>query len=357
MYEFELQRQFLPNEKLTQGQIAEHAHRFLNIKTVADLAALLKMQPTELMSYSLQKQEYESFYVPKPKGGKRFIENPCKRLKAIQRKLNLYLQCVYYFAKPNCAYGFVLTAAHDEQPRHILTNAAQHLGQRWLLNIDLADFFHHVSTKRVQDILRSKPFALNDHAALIISNLCTHNGRLPMGAPTSPVLSNFACGNMDTLLAAFAAQHDLIYTRYADDMTFSSSKKLSSRVLIALKAAIVGSNFVVNEQKVHLTHRRDLPEVTGLILYKKRVDVAPSLLRNIQKQLVLLNAFSQVQVMPHEGFYTPDLPPELLNKMRATVQGQINFVGFVRGKTSKLYQKLCKKMSKVFVQKVKKEKQ
>jgi RNA-directed DNA polymerase len=230
-----------------------------------------------------------------------------------------------------------------------LTNAERHLGQNWLLNIDLSDFFHHVDINRVQAFLHQKPFHLNHHAALIVAQLCTHNGRLPMGAPTSPVLSNFACGGMDALLTEIANQQDLVYTRYADDMTFSSKKKISSRLILQLKDAINNSKFIVNEQKVHLTHRRDLPEITGLILHKKRVDIAPSLLRNIQKQLVLINAFSQVQITPHDGLYSPDLPKEVLNKLRATVHGQLNFVGFVKGKTSKLYQKLSKKLEKIVV--------
>ena len=101
----------------------------------------------------------------------------------------------------------------------------------------------------------------------------------------------------------------------------------------------------MNEQKVHLTHRRNLPEVTGLIIFKKRIDIAPSLLKHIQKQLLVLHAYTQVEILPHEGVYAPQLPTELLNKLRASVQGQINFVGFVKGKTSKLYRKLVKRLN------------
>ena len=111
----------------------------------------------------------------------------------MQSVLNDYLQAVYWLQKTSSAYGFVIrpTDARDE-PRNIVTNAEQHLRKAWLLNADLEDFFHYVTADEVLRVFTEKPFEFPTDLANLLTRLTTLNGRLPMGAPTSPVLSNLA---------------------------------------------------------------------------------------------------------------------------------------------------------------------
>ena len=101
------------------------------------------------------------------------------------------------------------------------------LAKPYLLNVDLLDFFHAVKRDRIYDIFRSKPFNFKRNLPDILADLTTYQARLPMGTPTSPVLSNFACRELDRGLLLFSENMLWTYTRYADDMSFSSPNRSS----------------------------------------------------------------------------------------------------------------------------------
>ncbi|MDB5596854.1 MAG: hypothetical protein JWM36_3815 [Hyphomicrobiales bacterium] len=150
--------------------------------------------------------------------------------------------------------------------RSVKSNAEAHRRRRFIVNLDLQDFFPGITERRVAGLLRA--LGIDRRVSEIVAFLCCHMGRLPQGAPTSPVLSNMICYRLDTDLLLVAKSGRAIYTRYADDITFSSYQpptklfdvavpgagRFSPDVLAPqLRAAITSNGFVVNSDKAHYT--------------------------------------------------------------------------------------------------------
>jgi RNA-directed DNA polymerase len=201
-------------------------------------------------------QRYRNFEIPKKSGGKRLITAPIEEIKELQRTLNELLNIIY---QPRLStHGFALN-------RSIVTNAEAHVGARFVFNLDLADFFPSIHFGRVRGMFLKKPFQCNPAVATVLAQLCCHDGKLPQGAPTSPTISNLICGRMDVDLQRFAREHACTYTRYADDITFSSERRVfpsgiayydaktgKLQVGEALLSVIKKNTFVVNEAKLRL---------------------------------------------------------------------------------------------------------
>ena len=126
----------------------------LELKTRQDIASLLDVK-YELLNYHLYispaDKRYTSFTLPKKSGGERRISAPVTGLKIIQQKLNQALQAVYQ-PKP-ATQGF-------SPERSIVTNAYPHTGKKYVLNIDLQDFFPSINFGRVRGMFMATPYNL-----------------------------------------------------------------------------------------------------------------------------------------------------------------------------------------------------
>jgi RNA-directed DNA polymerase len=190
--------------------------KFYALRTRQDIAALVDISDYQLR-YHLYivspQRRYKSFQIPKKSGTTRQITAPSSSLKIIQRKLNQVLQAVY--RPKSCNHGFV-------RQKNILTNAREHVRRRVVLNIDLEDFFPSINFGRVRGMFISPPYKLNPSVATVLAQIYCFSNELPQGAPTSPIVSNMICAKIDDQLRALARKHRCLYTRYADDMTFST---------------------------------------------------------------------------------------------------------------------------------------
>ena len=186
-------------QKSSKAQLIKRGKAFLELYDLQSVTAFLHVERHQLKFMSAY-PNYDSFYVRKPKGGKRLIEQPAKPLKRLQKLLAKHLQGVYYPMKTKAAYGFIPVPGDEEAPRNIYTNACQHLGQQWVLNLDMKSFFHTITEEHVLQTFIHPPFELSQEAALCLARICTLHGRLPMGAPTSPVLSNLVFIEADKTL-------------------------------------------------------------------------------------------------------------------------------------------------------------
>jgi len=171
----------------------------------ADLREWLGSRPPWTRGY-----DYRRFSVPKRRGATRQIDAPGDKLKDLQRRVLHRL--LNPLGVADSATGFV-------QGRSIVDNARPHAGRPVVINLDLADFFPSITAQRVEAVWRA--LGWNDEAARILSAICTLEGRLPQGAPTSPALSNQVCRHLDARLERLAASVGGTYTRYADDVTIS----------------------------------------------------------------------------------------------------------------------------------------
>ena len=278
--------------KLTMATLRRRAARFGACRGTDDLARLLLTDPVRLAILG-EDPKYRTYLIPKKRRGTfRRIEDPRPALKTVQRRLNSYLQAVYHGRKTRAAYGFVVNPVDDPDPRNIKTNAERHVGARYLLNVDMRDFFHLIDRPAVEKMFYTPPVDLPKLTARRLAGLCCYLGRLPMGAPTSPVLSNLAAIPLDGKLEAFAAERGWIYTRYADDLTFSSDRyPITLADIGPLNETVKCFNFELNHAKSRLFGPGDeLKEVTGLIIGPDRVALAPSYLHALRQGIAQLDS-------------------------------------------------------------------
>jgi hypothetical protein len=249
----------LPSLRYVRSQ----KNKWLACAGLHSLQQLLKLTPHKLKQLEAERK-YTLFTIPKKDGSKRMIENPPELLKKLQRKINDYLQAVYYFTRHPASFGFCLRVKNEQHPHTIYTHALQHTGCHYLLNADLKDFFHTVSWQKVYDVFSRPPFIHNEAAVKWLCHITTHSGRLPMGAPTSPVISNLAATAMDLAMDALARRNNCRYTRFADDLSFSSVQPYSATLKEEVLACIQEQGFVPNLNKIKEFGRKDIKIVTGL---------------------------------------------------------------------------------------------
>lgn len=163
-----------------------------------------------------------------------------------------------------------------------MTNGRAHVTRRFVFNADLHDFFGTINFGRVRGFfLKDKNFALHPDVATVIAQIACFENKLPQGSPCSPVISNLLAHSLDIQLARLAAKHGVSYTRYADDLTFSTNKP-SFPVEIAmledihswktgagLERIVANSGFSFNPSKTRLQYRDSRQEVTGLTVNRK----------------------------------------------------------------------------------------
>jgi len=189
---------------------------FFGLSSRPDISSLLDVDYPRLMYhlYVLPRDSrYKEFTIPKKSGGVRSITAPVTPLKIIQRKLNQVLQAVY---RPRFSvHGFA-------RKKSVSTNALEHSRQRYVFNIDLKDFFPSINFGRVRGLFMSEPFNLCPEVATTLAQICCYDGKLPQGAPTSPVISNMICSRMYGALQQLAKNIDAT-TR--DTLTTSHSPR------------------------------------------------------------------------------------------------------------------------------------
>lgn len=223
-----------------------------------DLATWLEMTPEQLRAVQ---PHYHSFEIPKRGGGSRTILAPDDDLKEVQRRI-LHRALPGLRAHP-AVHGF-------EEGRSIVTNARAHVGKAVVITLDIRDFFAQTSSQRVIAYLRRIGWSRQNAAE--ITRLCTWQGALPQGAPTSPRLSNLVNYRLDARLAGLAAKLGADYTRYADDITFSLAKDERDAVWALVRATrtiLEDEGYELHPDKVSVRRRHQRQEVTGLVVNER----------------------------------------------------------------------------------------
>lgn len=200
-----------------------HLAELKSAATRSDVATLLQTSLQGLTSilYMLPiANRYTAFEIPKKGGGTRTIKAPDEKLKLLQKKLSIVLQdCL---DEINAAKGVKRTIAHGFKRKcSIVSNAAEHHHRRWVLNLDLKDFFPSINFGRVRGLfIKDKNFLLNKDVATILAQIACDGTALPQGSPCSPVISNLIAHVMDMHIVRLTAEVGCTYSRYADDPDF-----------------------------------------------------------------------------------------------------------------------------------------
>lgn len=253
--------------------------KFSDIKSRNELADFLKV-PRKKLSYILYvvspESCYHSFEIPKKCGDMRKINAPNKDLKYVQKMLAnaLYSYQREYreseAIRQNVSYAF-------EKGKGITLNAAIHRNKRFVLNVDLEGFFDSFHIGRVVGYFeKNRHFNFPHEVAVTIGKIACYQGKLPQGSPCSPIITNLICENLDIRLIKLSKKYKLDYTRYADDITFSTNcadfVTFQESFMTELTAVIRSAGFKLNPQKTRLQYKDAQQKVTGLVV-NKRVSV------------------------------------------------------------------------------------
>jgi len=316
------------------------------------------------MHYMLPKHKYKEFVIQKKSGGLRVISSPTRKLKIIQLCLKVFFQRHYDLLDPHHSVcGFILG-------RSIVDGAKWHVGKKYVLNIDLKDFFDTIDFYRIKKMLTHPPFNLIEDKNMpeknlpcIIANLCCqhrifirqdklgnkkeiHRSVLPQGAPTSPVLSNLVCKYLDKHLYSLAKEYNAVYTRYADDITFSCNKNIfkeNSNFRKKLRYIIESKeHFKINTEKTRVQSWEYKQEVTGLTVNKK-LNVPKRYIKQLRMWLYYWERYGYERT---QSFFINKYLSEKKNVRHQNVQiknvicGKLDYLKMVVGENNLMYTKL-----------------
>lgn len=201
--------------------------------------------------------------------------------KALARRLEAYLAFLLDEHPHPCVYGY-------RPGRNIRENAAAHCGKKYILKLDIKDFFPSITTDMVLDFLRV--IGVASEVAGLLARFVTIEGSLPLGFPTSPVLSNGIMLPLDHAFNLIAESVDARYTRYADDLTFSSDEYLPDINII--RDLLKGQGFYLAEDKSRLSKRGQAHFVTGLSVADPSAPHVPAAKkRRLRQQLYFAQKF------------------------------------------------------------------
>lgn len=331
---------------------------FLAIRSPQELAGLLGYEYRLLVSVlyrTPRAEKYTSFQIPKKRGGMRTIDVPVPVLKELQRRLSAVLYAVH--TPRHSAHGFL-------QERGIATNASVHVGRRYVGNVDLESFFGSINFGRVRGLFLAKSYALSEPVATVLAQICCHENALPQGAPTSPIVSNMVATMLDRAMERLARMHGCRYSRYADDLTFSTDRAVFPPELLkpnsegtvvigeALAVSLQQQGFRPNREKVRLSNRRGRQEVTGLIVNEK-VNVRREYIRQLRAMIHALQkygeaaataehyrVFSALRMRPsriERRRQPPHSASEVRPNLATVIEGKLEFLGSTLGKESPVY--------------------
>lgn len=336
-----------------------------NMKTVKDFAALLdhikrdefgtpKYKVTEqlLLHFSNAKKvpnRYKKFLIRKKSGGTREINAPCYQLGVLLYIANILLKSLY---TPNqCVTGFT-------EGKSVVDNAKMHVCHHYVFNIDLKDFFPSIPQARVWARLQLPPFNFSQPIANVMAGLCCHINSdgtgcvLPQGAATSPLLTNAICDKMDRRMRGVAKRFGLHYSRYADDMTFSSMHNVyqeGSEFRQEIKRIIEDQGFKMNEKKTRLLRDGQRQEVTGLTV-NSVVNVSRKYISDLRW---ILHVWETEGYAKAYSLFYPKYKKEkgYIKKgepvMENVIGGKLNYLRMVRGTNNSACNKLQERYNKL----------
>lgn len=235
----------------------------------SELCRFFEMKESELLRFARTcPYRYKEFHIPKANGGSRKIAQPSRELKSIQR-----LIVARYLNKLPVHPAATAYNRGDS----VLSNARQHRGNQYILKMDFSDFFNSLFPRNLWLACESVPdYGFSQVDMELLTNLLFYKPKsgsgllLSIGAPSSPFISNAVMHCFDGRVVGLLADQQIWYTRYADDMTFSTNRRsVLNSIPTLVSAALRESNLAnlkVNERKTVFLSRKGNRTVTGLVI-------------------------------------------------------------------------------------------
>jgi RNA-directed DNA polymerase len=267
---------------------------------------------------------YRAIRIPKNAGGFRDLLSPSESLMTVQRWiLHEILNHVPRHTN-NFAYFRKVTARECAQ---------RHAGAKWMIKADLHNYFPSISEKRVYSVF--KGLGYSSLVSFELARLCTWSptqapersitfdgspsrassfepyaplapGVLPQGAPTSGALANAATARLDDALSDLAVKHHMVYTRYSDDMTFSSphgfDRRLAAQIISEIRRLVTASGLELHTRKTRIIPPGARKIVLGMLVTETGVSILPEHRRMIDLHVHAVRKYGPVEYAARRGF-------------------------------------------------------
>ncbi|MER1957018.1 MAG: reverse transcriptase domain-containing protein [Solibacillus sp.] len=312
------------------------------------IAELLDVPFREFYETLQDEERYHAFGIGKKRAGKRIIYAPNDQLKHIQQQ---FLHVLDQYPVHRQAHGF-------SKGKDFITNASLHVGKNFIFTFDVENFFPSIKQRTVKSYFRST-LNLTNHTSNVLTDLVCHpDGFLPQGAPTSPVMTNLILYRFDQHMEALAKKYKCTYSRYADDITFSTNENVFPS---AIAKQNVDENWQVNDnivkelkdyglkihpQKVHMQMPSSKKFVTGVVVNEK-LNVNRSYIKQVRAAIYNLQTKKHYKqevckvIGQQERHWHFVERTQVLQAIRV-LRGQIEHIGNVRGKQDTYYTQLLK---------------
>lgn len=216
----------------------------------------------EASLWAMAASGYKQLRVPKRHAnGARNLSLPRRPLRMVQDALRRHLNA--QLEVHGAAHGFV-------SGRSIATAAAVHTAPTVVVSLDLADFYGHVLAKHVRATVGR---VLEQRDVDFVLRACLVDGHLPQGAPTSPTLANAALVPLDRRLSSLRVAYGDThwrYTRFADDLAFSTDTPTSRRdvgwLLERVERAVWLEGQELAVDKSQICRRQQSQRVQGIVV-------------------------------------------------------------------------------------------
>ena len=309
-------------------------------KNRKELSRLLGYQPkavTSIIYLTPLDQRYKTFTIPKKSGGDRVIKAPDPKLKKLQQHLAYILyQCLDEIedgrSAPPVSYGFRRGAS-------LSANAKRHKRRRFVLNIDIEDFFPSFNFGRVRGyFLNDQNFQLAPEVATTIAQIACDGNALPQGSPCSPIISELIGQILDLRMLRLAKKYGVRYSRYADDITLSTNQRQFPKGLAEpdiadlsawklgddLEKCVQNSGFKINSTKTRMQVQGSRQTVTGLVVNEK-ANIPCKYYRNARAMCDSLFTNGQYFKDLVKNEVTGQMEPKYLSSLN-TLQGILNYI-------------------------------
>lgn len=236
---------------------------------------------------------YRTFMIPKRKGGLRKIEAPYPTLLKVQRWI--YESILLKIPLNEDATGFV-------RGKSIVNNAEVHVGKKCVVKMDVQDFFPSIKWYQIYAIFHRLGYPKN--ISQYLTSLCCLNGAIPQGAATSPALSNIFSKRLDARLAGLSKKYSVVYTRYADDVTFSGDY-ISRGFVGKVHAIFADERLTLNEKKNRWLRGNCQKIITGISISSGKMKVPRFNRRIVRQQVYYIRKYGLYNHMERIGVGDP----------------------------------------------------
>lgn len=330
------------------------------------------MDEIRYLSDSDISDRYRLVSIPKRDDRGRFTKRrrvymPTPRLMFFLRQVNTLLSSAY--TPPPCSFAFIAG-------RTIVGNASPHTNKKFILSLDIKDFFDSISIQKAVSAIKSAfPWKYREEFLHAIVGASSLNGHLVQGSPLSPTISNIVCLNLDRRISSYCENLKISFTRYADDFTFSSNDfdfKTKTSFLDSITKLISEEGFTLNNEKTHIQLYNNRQVVTGLVVNSK-VNVARKYVKELRNILYIWERFGYDEASESFRFHYLHVSRKIGSSLRRRISfadeerilhsrikkkatkysprldqhilGRLNFLKMVRGKNDYQYLRLTERFN------------